>query len=102
MISVDGFYENGEFRYLRINGHADPLICSAVSAIITGCCNAFLNPERFQISLKSGNSYIIRNTKEPISQFDCIVLDTVLAQLATIANQYTDELQFHVNCKKGQ
>ncbi len=101
MIRAVAFYEDEVFRSLTIKGHGDPLVCSAVSAILIGSCNAFIFPERFDIRLISGDSSIVKNDIFVTCLFDNIVIDTLLAQLSSIGKKYPNELKVQVSWQKG-
>ena len=77
---------------IEVRGHADSapkgedLVCAAVSAIITGGCNAIHEVNKFSIKLEDG--YALIKAKGNITRADALVLETIVKQLETIEDSY--------------
>ncbi len=97
MITVTVLKLNNQIKELLVVGHAESapkgqdLVCSAVSAIVTGGLNALSNPNQFEIKMKSGHVHLKAN--EVIAKEDEVVLNTILIQLQTIEESYGKYLQ---------
>ena len=89
MIKVKIKYLENSFSSIIIKGHAKSaeygkdLVCAAVSAVVTGGCNAIKNVEDFKIELKEGLASI--EALKTITPHDEIVLETMIIGLKTIA-----------------
>lgn len=89
MIEVLVTYKENKVKEFYAKGHADAgpyghdLVCSAVSAAITGCFNALQNFEEYYVELKEGFAFF-KNEKDFSSYHDEIVLFTLVTILATI------------------
>ena len=94
MIEVTVQSRNYLISSIEIKGHSDSapygedLVCAAVSAIITGGCNAISEKDKFAFSLEEGEAYI--KVKGNIHRDDQVVLSTILIQLETIAESYPE------------
>ncbi len=92
MINVSVLIKNKHIVEISVKGHANSapygqdLVCSAVSAIITGGFNALLSPQAYDIKLQDGNAHLKTNGK--ITEYDQIVLDVIYKQLQTIEESY--------------
>ena len=92
MIKVVVTYRNDKINSLEVSGHAnsaphgEDLVCSAVSAIVTGGANAINNKKDFDLKISEGYARI--KSKNIISKEDEIVLDTIVTQLKTIEESY--------------
>ena len=88
MIKITASRNNGKITNLTVTGHAnsapkgEDLVCSAVSAILVGGCNALSQPNCFAIKLESGDASI--NELSHASEHDYEVLETMLIQLKTV------------------
>ncbi len=92
MIKINFIERDGRVLELNATGHADydeygkDIVCSAVSAILTGGCNALENQKEYSILLSAGNLTIDTNNK--ITPHDEIVMRTMITQLQTIEESY--------------
>ena len=92
MIKINFLETNGRVLKLEAIGHADydchgkDIVCSAVSAILVGGCNALENQKEYFINIAAGN--LVIDTKNKITPHDEIVMRTVLTQLQTIEESY--------------
>ena len=97
MIKVLIKQEEKKFVSLEVKGHAnsaphgEDLVCSAVSAILTGGLNSLTNPKDFDIKLEEGNAYV--KVKNSISSHDEVVLETIITSLKTIEESYGKFIQ---------
>ncbi len=95
MIKITYSSNNDQFKYLKVEGHAEydekgkDIVCSAVSAIIFGGLNAIKNLEDYKISNESG-LIEISLIKENQNCDDYVVLKTIFIQLKTIEDSYKD------------
>ena len=89
MIKIKIKYLDNHFSSILVTGHANSaeygkdLICAAVSATITGACNALKEPQKFHIELNEGKASI--EALEMLSNHDEVVLETMIVGLKTIA-----------------
>ena len=96
MIKVLIKKEEKKFVSLSVKGHAnsaphgEDLVCSAVSAVLTGGCNN-LDVKNFDIKLDEGDAYI--KAKNSISSHDEVVIETIIVGLQTIENSYGKFIQ---------
>ena len=99
MIKVLIEKRDDSIAYLEVKGHAnsadkgEDLICSAVSAILTGGFNA-IDEKEVDLTLKEGLA--IAKAKKPLSPRNKIVLETILIQLQTIEEEYPNNLKINV------
>jgi len=97
MIKVLIKQEEKKFVSLEVKGHAnsapygEDLVCSAVSAVLTGGLNNLDNPKDFDIKLDEGNAYV--KAKDSISSHDEIVMETIITSLKTIEESYGKFIQ---------
>lgn len=88
MILAKVEYRNNKFYCLEVKGHANydeegkDIVCSAVSGIITGGFNNLKEIKKFEYTLAEGNCYL--KVKEPISDHDEVVIETIVSGLKTI------------------
>jgi uncharacterized protein YsxB (DUF464 family) len=104
MISVSVVYQQSLFESLTIKGHGSQgqgydLVCAGVSSCFVGAMNALAKPEALTITVKAGDSSVIRNKK--LCHHDEIVLETLIRQLQTIAKSYKDDCRVKVSMKEG-
>ncbi len=72
---------------IEVKGHSGKeaygkdLVCAAVSAILTGGCNA-LNDKEYSFKLEEGDAYI--KALDIPSDYDSVVLKTIEIQLKTV------------------
>jgi len=89
MINVKVNYEAGYVKSLSVTGHANSaayghdLVCSAVSAVVTGGFNNIENVDAFKIVLEEGNASI--EALKEITDHDKVVIQTIISGLKTIA-----------------
>ena len=89
MIKVKLNYEGDNFTLLKVTGHANSaeyghdLVCSAVSAVITGGFNNLKNIDSFKVTLIEGNASL--EAVKEVSAHDKIVIETIISGLKTIA-----------------
>ena len=92
MIKIRYLKNDDVISMIEIEGHANydeegkDIVCSAVSAIFVGGCNALINEDSFDITLEKGYSKV--EVIDEIDEHDEIVLDTMIIQLFTIAKSY--------------
>lgn len=97
MIKVLIKLEGNSFSSLEIKGHAGSgpyghdLVCSGVSALVTGCLNSINEPNNFKIVLKEGHFNVVKIGD--ISGHDEIVLETLITGLKTIEESYKQFIQ---------
>lgn len=106
MIKVKAVIPDEKFQSLRVKGHADfapggkDLVCAGVSAVVVGGINALKYPNSFEIYQESGLAVIKLKPKEEITNYDAVVINTMLEQLETIANSYGDYITVNYNLRK--
>jgi len=89
MIKVNVTYKNGNFASLKVTGHANSaayghdLVCSAVSAVVTGGFNNLKNIDSFNVTLEEGNASL--EAIKEVTSYDKVVIDTIISGLKTIA-----------------
>ena len=94
MIKVKIIYEGDLFKSLKVTGHANSaayghdLVCSAVSAVVTGGFNNLKDIESFNVTLEEGNASL--EAVKEISQHDKVVIETIITGLKTIALEDPD------------
>lgn len=92
MIKVKIIYKNKKFESLEVSGHANfapsgsDLVCSAVSAVLTGGFNNIKDEN--SLSLKLDNGYASITSKGEITKHDEIVIETIIVSLKTIEESY--------------
>lgn len=93
MIKITFLEKDNKLISLKAEGHAlfapkgKDIVCSAVSAILVGGCNALTNKEKYQIQIESGK--VIVDTGDYIDEYDSIVMNTIYIQLKTIEESYS-------------
>ena len=98
MIKIDYTKENRNFEF-RSKGHANydelgkDIVCSAVSSIIIGALNAIKDIDSFEIKIKEGDVTV--KSIKPVSDYDNVVLDTMLIQLQTVESQFKKNLMIN-------
>lgn len=106
MIKVKAVITDGMFESLRVKGHADfapnghDLVCAGVSAVVTGGINSLKHPESFQIFQESGLTVIKLKPKEQITNYDAVVINTILTQLETIEASYGKYITLNYHSRK--
>lgn len=95
MIKVKAIIQpGGRFESLRVKGHAGSgpfghdLVCAGVTAVVTGGINALKYRDSFTIFQETGLAVIKLKPKEQITNYDAVVINTILDQLETIAESY--------------
>ena len=92
MIKITFLEKDNKIVRIKASGHAlfaekgKDIVCSAVSAILVGGCNALTNHKNYQIVIESGNLTI--DTMDNLNKNDEIVMRTILTQLMTIEDSY--------------
>ena len=87
MIEINLQSKSGKFVSLKISGHAQSaehgkdLVCSAVSAVVTGAFNSIKDTNNFKFVLESGNAQLV--SLGTISSHDEVVIETLITQLKT-------------------
>ena len=85
--------QNNRYVGLKIEGHANyddygkDIICSAVSSIFVGGCNAISDISNFKVLIESGKSELKLIGNE-IDEHDLVVIETIVVQLKTIEDSY--------------
>lgn len=80
--------EENNFKSLEVKGHAnsaphgEDLVCSAVSAVVTGGFNAIQDIKNFNVELKEG--YACLQAIGTVSSHDQTVIETIICGLKTI------------------
>lgn len=101
MIKVKLQMPYGKFESLRVKGHAEfgpnghDLVCAGVSAIMTGGINALKNSNIFEIFQDNGIAVIKLKKKCEITNYDAVVINTILTQLETIETSYPDHISLN-------
>ncbi|HBF68301.1 MAG TPA: ribosomal-processing cysteine protease Prp [Firmicutes bacterium] len=91
MICVECTKKDNKIVNLVINGHANSaplgkdLVCAAVSGITFGGLNNLEKPKNFVINTNEKDGYIEINALNDVPMHDYIVLETILTQLKTVA-----------------
>jgi hypothetical protein len=89
MIKVKLTCKGDNFISLKVTGHANSatyghdLVCSAVSAVVTGGFNNLKEIESFKVTLEEGNASL--EAVKEVSAHDKIVIETIVSGLKTIA-----------------
>ena len=89
MIKIKIIYEGDLFKSLEVKGHANSapyghdLVCSAVSAVLTGGFNNIKNIESFNVRLDEGHASL--EAVKEITPYDNAVIETIISGLKTIA-----------------
>ena len=92
MINVTYLEKDNKIVKILAQGHAlfdeigKDIVCSAVSAILVGGCNALENNKNYKIEIKKG--YLSIDTLSNITKNDEIVMKTIFIQLKTIEESY--------------
>ena len=92
MIKITFLEKDDKVVKIEASGHAlfagkgKDIVCSAVSAILVGGCNALTNHHNYQIIIESGK--LVIDTKDNLNGNDEIVMRTILIQLMTIEESY--------------
>ena len=92
MIKITFLEEEGKVISIKARGHAlfapkgQDIVCSAVSAILVGGCNALKNQKNYEITIEDGNLSI--ETNGNLTKNDEIVMHTIIIQLMTIQASY--------------
>ena len=88
---------NGQVNFLEIKGHAESaphghdLICSAVSAVITGGFNNLINHKSYELKLDEG--YALFKSNVPLDAHDETVIETIICGLNTIKESNPEFIQ---------
>ena len=99
MIEIKVQSNLGKFVSLKVTGHANSaesgkdLVCSAVSAVVTGGFNAIKEVKNFSFVLEEGNAQL--KSLGTISSHDEVVIETMLTQLKTIAETSPKFVKFN-------
>ena len=97
MIKISFLEKDSKIIKIEAQGHAlfaqkgKDIVCSAVSAILVGGCNALENHSNYDIKIESGNLAI--DTLDKITEQDEIVMRTIIIQLKTIEESYSSYLK---------
>ncbi|MCH3966452.1 MAG: ribosomal-processing cysteine protease Prp [Bacilli bacterium] len=99
-----GYDSDGCIRSIVLKGHGNggigkDLVCAGVSSCFVGAMNAIQESEKFEFSIKSGNSSCV--SKEKPNMHDGIVLETLIVQLKTIQEAYPNEVSV-ISKKEGE
>jgi uncharacterized protein YsxB (DUF464 family) len=93
MIKVTCEVKNSQIASLEIKGHAQSaepgqdLVCSAVSAVTFGGLNALHNTDK-NLTIKVQDGYVLITKSGDLESADEVVLQTIITQLETIADDY--------------
>ncbi|MDD3938348.1 MAG: ribosomal-processing cysteine protease Prp [Bacilli bacterium] len=93
MIKVTIEIVNNHIVSLEIKGHAQSaepgkdLVCSAVSAVTFGGLNALHNTDK-NLTIKVQDGYVLITKSGDLESADEVVLQTIITQLETIADDY--------------
>lgn len=99
MISITCFIKANKISGFEVSGHANydkkgkDIVCSAVSAIVIGGLNAIKNIDSFDIKIADNIVKCISISK--VSDYDQIVIETIMTQLKTIEKEYDKYLQIN-------
>lgn len=87
---------------INVQNHADDIaVCNGVSTCITGMCNAFLFPEKYQITLEPGHAHIELKKDTFPCLHDSIVMETFACQVKTLEAHSPDQIHVDVRHSKG-
>ena len=96
MIKIEAEFIDGAVMGIHAEGHAGSgpyghdLVCAAVSAILVGGFNA-LEGDQYRFETKSGLGSVVCLAKP--NPRDQIVLETIVTQLASVAESYPDNVK---------
>jgi len=107
MIKIKIYCIEKEFKSIEVKGHANAaeygkdIVCSGVSAVIFGGLANIQNEEnyKYEIDEKKGYFFIESNGKN--SSHDKIVLETIIASLKKIENEYPKNVHIEECEMKG-
>ncbi|MCR4562448.1 MAG: ribosomal-processing cysteine protease Prp [Bacilli bacterium] len=96
MIKVALTTHNNHFVSLLVTGHANAgeygqdIVCAGVSLAVQGGCNALKDDEDGEgvYELERREGYFFLKAKKELSSHDEIVIETIIAQISSIAEQY--------------
>lgn len=92
MIKIKYSKINNLIKGIEVSGHANydeegkDIVCSAVSACVVGGLNALKSVNKYLVDIKKGN--IKFDILDYVDDYDQIVLETIITQLYTIAENY--------------
>lgn len=104
MITVRVRYLHGKVNAISLSGHGGgeygkDLVCAGASSCFVGAVNALKDRKGFLCQIKSGDSLL--QAKGEVSEYDEVVLETLVTQLQTIADSYPKNLCVIVSRKEG-
>lgn len=76
------------------------IYCAAVSSCFIGAINTLESKDDYDVSIKSGDSYI--KVLNKISNHDEVVFETLITQLTTIATSYPKYVRVDVSRKEKE
>ena len=105
MIRVYVEYFHNTLTKMVIKGHGglekgNDIYCAGVSSCLIGALNALENAEHYSIKIESGYCEVV--TINPSTEHDKIVLETLIVQLKTIADNYPQRVQTIISKKEGK
>lgn len=104
MIRAEVRYSSGKFSHLKVTGHGGEekgkdIYCAGVSACLIGALNALTSAENYSLKIESGDSEV--TCLKPSTAHDEIVLETLVMQLKTLADNYPEHVNLIVSGKEG-
>lgn len=92
MIKIKYLKINNLIKEIEVSGHANyaeegkDIVCSSVSACVIGGLNALKSVNKYLVDIEKGN--IKFDTLNYVDNYDQVVLETIITQLYTIAENY--------------
>ncbi len=105
MISISADYESRHLVHLVVSGHGGleygkDVVCAGVSCCVIGALNALTSCENYSIEIGSGFMELKR--RNPSTDHDEVVLETLIVQLGTISQKFPDRVRIKVSRKEGK
>ena len=104
MISVRVITRKVKIIRVSLSGHGGgeygkDLVCAGASACFVGALNALKNKDGFTCKVSSGDSSVCAIAD--VSEYDEVVLETLVTQLKTISESYPKNLCLTLSRKEG-
>ncbi len=95
---------DGCYTGFRCEGHAEyadegsDIVCSAVSAVTIGCCNAIekLTQDVMTVESEGGKGLLAVDFPDGLSHDGSLLMDAMSLTLRDIANEYSSYIEFHI------
>lgn len=105
MIRITIFKDaEGCYTGFRCDGHAGyadegaDIVCSAVSAVTIGCCNAIekLTQDVMTVESEGGKGLLAADFPDGLSHDGSLLMDAMSLTLKDIADEYSGYIEFHI------